>query len=291
MRQPSQPPAAPSPAAPSPAASSLESRAIDALARLYGAAGRAGVWRLPGADRLFLGAYFAYKRWWEDPLAALARRRPELFAGGHALDVGANAGYTALVVAAALDPGRRVWAFEPDAEAAARLRRTIARRSAGARIEVVEAAVGAAPGTAVLRHNPGHPADHRLVPGGEPGGDLRRVPMIGLDAFAAERDLGPVRFLKIDTQGFELQVCRGAERLLAEHPDLLVALELAPAAMAELGDDAGELWRLFEGHGFLAHRLDRRAELPRVTRTDLAPLLAARGYTDLLWSRQSLAAL
>lgn len=274
-----------------PFGASVESRAIDSLARVYGAAGRAGLWRLPIAERLFLRGYFAYKRWWEDPLAALARARPGLFAGGDALDVGANVGYTAGVLAAAIDPGRRVWAFEPDAEAAGRLRRRFTG-ARGERVVLIEAAVGAAPGDAVLRHNPGHPADHRLVPAGAsgtaPAGDLRRVDLVSLDGFAAERDLGAVRFVKIDAQGYELQVCRGAGRLLAANPEILVALELAPAAMAEFGDDAGDLWRLLADQGFAAHRLDRDARLPRVSPKDLEPLLAARGYADLLFSRRQL---
>jgi len=59
-------------------------------------------------------AYFAYKRFVEDPFAALATRHPELFRGGNILDVGANIGYTASVFARASSEGFQVYAFEPE---------------------------------------------------------------------------------------------------------------------------------------------------------------------------------
>ena len=57
--------------------------------------------------RAFVGSYFLYKRWLEDPFAALVRLRPGLFRGGHVLDVGANVGYTAAVFPGRWTPGAR----------------------------------------------------------------------------------------------------------------------------------------------------------------------------------------
>lgn len=42
----------------------------------------------------------------------------------------------------------------------------------------------------------------------------RSVPVITLDGFAGERSLGPDYLLKIDVQGFELEVLKGASELL-----------------------------------------------------------------------------
>jgi len=46
------------------------------------------------AKRVFVSAYFLYKRFWEDPFWSLINRRPKLFENGDVLDIGANVGCT-----------------------------------------------------------------------------------------------------------------------------------------------------------------------------------------------------
>jgi len=77
----------------------------------YNLARAARLFEMPLFKRLFLFLYFLYKRWYEDPFWALAKRSPELFANGDILDIGANIGYTASVFAAAATAPGRVYAF------------------------------------------------------------------------------------------------------------------------------------------------------------------------------------
>jgi len=122
---------------------------VEGLHSAYGLANRLGVLHSAVLDDLFVRAYFAYKRL-GDPFAVLARRRPDLFRGGHVLDVGANVGYTASVFARALEPGFKVFAFEPDRQNVERLVRTMRRLGLADRVEGVNATVGAAEGTVGL---------------------------------------------------------------------------------------------------------------------------------------------
>ena len=87
---------------------SLRRSVIHGLLSVYGFANRRGLLNTSLAQEAFARSYFLYKRAVEDPFAALLRRRPELFRGGHVLDVGANIGYTAAVFASGLSPGCRV---------------------------------------------------------------------------------------------------------------------------------------------------------------------------------------
>src|SRR5262249_28377355 len=115
--------------------------------RAYALARRAGLVHRPWFDAVFSRSYFLYKRWLEDPFHGLARRSPELFRGGHVVDVGANIGYTAVVFARAVEPGRRVLALEPEARNFALLEKAIARWGVAARGRAGRAAAGAAGGT------------------------------------------------------------------------------------------------------------------------------------------------
>ena len=64
--------------------------------------------------RLFKSAYFLYKRNIEDDLEDMVLSFPALVGGGDVLDIGANIGYTAAVLARATKSGRKVYAFEPE---------------------------------------------------------------------------------------------------------------------------------------------------------------------------------
>ena len=122
-------------------------------------------------------------------------------------DVGAHIGFFS-VCAAKL--GAVVYAFEPLPENAARLRENVSLN--GFDITVVEAAVWADDGTVDLV--PGDSDfESRVAPGDA-------VPSVSLDAFS-ERERPPA-LMKLDVEGAEAQVLRGARRILADVRPLLV---------------------------------------------------------------------
>lgn len=249
---------------------------------LYRRSGAARLFRLPAADPLFLAAFFAYKRFAEDPFAALAAQRPELFRGGDILDAGANAGYTSVVFAGAITPGARVHAFEPESVNLRRLGRVIARRRLEGIVIPHAFAVGARDGSIELAVSETHPGDHRVAVGNEGGAVAAVVPMRSLDSFAAECGIDLVAFIKIDVQGYELEVSRGMTALLERSPAAAVAFEYAPADMRRFGFDPAELLDFYRGRGFVLFHLAHGGALTPFSDAAVAQPLARRGYVDVL---------
>ena len=254
--------------------------------RLYAALG-AGRWlENPLLERAYLSAFFAYKRFAEDPFAGLVKRHPELFRGGAVLDVGANAGYTAVLFARAIDQGQTVHAFEPEPINVRRLRRVIDARSLRDRVNVVASAVGDRSGEATLVLNPAHPGDHRI--GATDAAGSIQVPMISLDDFVERERVPVVSFVKIDVQGYELAVSRGMERLMAMAPRVAVAFEVSEETARAYGYTTSELLAFYTDRGFRLHLLDRGSELLYATTERIAESERRRGYTDILALREPL---
>jgi FkbM family methyltransferase len=240
-----------------------------------------GLLERPLGRRAFLGAYFTYKRVIEDPFAGLLRARPELFADGDILDVGANVGYTARVFARALAPGARVHAFEPEAWNFARLGEST--RALGDQVVCVRAAVGARAGEVLLWRNPGHHADHRVVTARfrPPSDDAERVPLVSLDDYVHQHRLRRVGFVKIDVQGFEPEVVLGMSGLISGERPPVVVLELSPTSSRELGLEPRAALAPLAAH-YTFHLLERGG---RLLATDLDDALAAAeraSYLDVV---------
>jgi FkbM family methyltransferase len=143
---------------------------------------------------------------------ALFRLMPR---GGVAIDAGANLGYMTSVLAFRGGPAGRVLAFEPMPATFAALRENVARWPADrvARVELHELALSSADGTASLQV----PADHAANIGRaslERNGDGASIDVrvARLDDLVAE----PVDVMKVDVEGHELDLLRGAERLLRD---------------------------------------------------------------------------
>jgi FkbM family methyltransferase len=133
--------------------------------------------------------------------------------GSVVYDVGANAGYYALLASRLVGARGRVVAFEPEPRNAAFLREHVARNRA-ANVDVVESAVGNVPGAhGFARRGTGR---GRLDERGE-----LRVRVLRLDDFVADGARAP-DVIKIDVEGGELDVLRGAARLLASSRPLLL---------------------------------------------------------------------
>ena len=248
-----------------------------------------GILDLAWAKRAFVSSYFLYKRLWEDPFRAAIRARPELVGEGDVLDIGANIGYTACLFAAALKPGRRVYAFEPDAVTFATLAEVVRRKGLEDRIAPVNAAVGAAEGTVEFWHNQDHAADHRVATqhfkSAHTAAGVTRVPMVSVDGFVAARAIENVTFIKIDVQGFEPAVCEGMTRTLERFPAAPVCCEYSPGSFAELGLTAEALLDFFASRGYAPHVLGRSGIGPALTRREVQEAAEEAGYVDLLYSR------
>lgn len=142
------------------------------------------------------------------------------------IDVGAHEGSYAEEVAR-LVPGARVFAFEPHPETFKRL------AGAGGRYTPVHAAVAAEPGTLTLydRGSPVGTQHASVVPGviesihAEATARRWEVPATTIDRFVAEQGIGRVQLLKIDTEGSELEVLRGARACIAAGMIDLVQIE------------------------------------------------------------------
>jgi FkbM family methyltransferase len=262
-----------------------------AVTGLYSLTRKSGLLETGLGRKLFTSSYFLYKRYLEDPFAALARRRPELFRGGDILDIGANIGYTAALFAHAADADAAVYAFEPEPFNFRLLETSIRDRKLQEKVVPVHSAVGEQSGAIELWINERHHADHRIATENlranqtQAASGYVTVPIITLDDFLAQREhRRPVCFIKIDVQGYELSVCRGMLATVAQQPQVTVAVEYMPQALRELGSEPGLLLDWLRERELQMYSLDKSGHLSR----GLSNELAQKGYVDLIFSRTEL---
>ena len=139
-----------------------------------------------------------------------------------AVDVGANKGSYLFWLSRGV-PAGKVVAFEPQPRLANYLKE-ICIACGLANVTVHAAAVSETAGEMPLfipgdKDSPGATLEKAMAQG-EPGRSIQ-VPVVSLDQYF-ERLPGSIKALKIDVEGHELAVFRGAERILREHAPLLV---------------------------------------------------------------------
>jgi FkbM family methyltransferase len=184
--------------------------------------------------------------------------RGRLSPGDCAIDVGAHIGFFTMQMAAAVGPLGRVYAFEPLDTNADLLERSITENGFGDRVRVQRAAVGAAAGTATLTFpvetlNSG--GAYLLRDGSAPlvGNLKKEVPLVALDTLDVRR---PVRFIKMDVEGAEPQVLRGAQRILKEDKPVILS-EFHPTQLERAsGVTADQFLSQIAALGYRAHHIE-----------------------------------
>lgn len=137
--------------------------------------------------------------------------------GDVVFDVGANVGFYTLLAAAKVGHAGRVIAFEPLPENVRRIHQHL-RLNHIENVRVMEGAVGAGNGTARFEPHAsnamGKVATHGSV----------EVALFSLDALADAKTIPDPALMKIDVEGAELDVLRGASRMLERaRPTILLA--------------------------------------------------------------------
>lgn len=197
--------------------------------------------------------------------------------GGVFVDVGAYFGWYALNVARQR-PGARVFALEPVPASQARLEENRARNRLG-NVRLIRAAVGADEGEAEMALPPGaNGGSAHLAAGGD--GDRVSVAVTTLDTFAAAWALTRMDAVKIDVEGAELEVLRGAEATLRRFRPVLL-MEMNPSALAERGGTPEALLDALAALGYEASEVGRRGVLRPFGPADLRRPDLRAGYVNL----------
>lgn len=181
-------------------------------------------------------ALFEHKGYW---FYRKNRERDEMIAfgcllkpGAHVLEVGGHIGFTSLYFANLVAPSGRVIVFEPGPNNLIYIRSNIANSSS---ILLEEAGCSDQDGESVLYIDNLTGQNNSLVPGFEgltanaqaaPGVQVETTPVristIKIDTYCEQSAYQP-DFVKIDVEGHELAVLRGAERLLSSgNPPMLM---------------------------------------------------------------------
>lgn len=152
------------------------------------------------------------------------------------VDVGANIGLYCCIAADRAPAAGKVVAFEPVPENLGYLRRNLEGNELAARVVVEEQAVGQASGKIEIYLLEGSTVRHSASAKNVLNSSTSiTVPTVSLDDYAEQEFQGrPIDLLKVDVEGFESAVLRGARRVLHEDkPSLFI--EFVPGNLANCG--------------------------------------------------------
>ncbi len=182
------------------------------------------------AQRKGFGKFiYAFREYYEPELAYLEK---VLSPGKVFIDVGANFGVYTLVASKLVGTSGRVIAFEPTAQSFAILRQNIALNHF-ANVRAFQFALAQRRGKAWLYHG-WDPVGNSL--GKDPlcGNEGEEVQTEALDKLLEEKGIDRVHAIKIDVEGAEELVLRGAIRCLTTHRPIVI-FEFNPGCAARLG--------------------------------------------------------
>lgn len=161
-----------------------------------------------------------------------------LRAGDVFVDVGANIGQMSLLAGRLIGPTGTVLALEPMPETFAILQRNIVLNGLS-NIHAVNSALGSRCGSAFMTTVPGNRGASAITT--EPTGPS--VTVTTLDDSLAAAGVTTVTMAKIDVEGYELEVLRGAMKLLTSQSPPILCVE-SPRGRGEGGQLLHLLWGL-----------------------------------------------
>jgi len=209
------------------------------------------------------------------------------------IDVGANIGLYSVIGGRIVGHGGLVYAFEPGGRVFARLQENL-RLNEAVNVRAVSMALSDHCGVAQLTSSlDGYDAWASL---GAPtaGRALAResVECIDWDSFSDRQGLaGRVALMKIDVEGWEQRVLRGARRSLSRHDAPTLVVEFTDANARAAGTTCQDLYKEVEGLGYrlFTYDLSRRILLaaPRLDYYDYTNLLATKDPNAVVTRLQS----
>ncbi|ARS89970.1 FkbM family methyltransferase [Natrarchaeobaculum aegyptiacum] len=150
------------------------------------------------------------------------------------LDVGSNAGYFALSALGATSEETDLIAFEPDGRTLPLLGENVERNGYADRVTVEELAIGPEPGAATIElashSNLNQIRTDEIGAHTKAVQSTRQVTMESIDSYLRTSEIDPaaVGAVRMDVEGYEIEIIDGMKRLLESDHPLLLFLEMHP---------------------------------------------------------------
>jgi FkbM family methyltransferase len=206
--------------------------------------------RLPqrfGGSEIYVSPDASLKLWKRD----LYQADPQMFdwasefvrEGDVVWDVGANVGLFSFAASFIAGPVGRVIAFEADSFLAELIRRST-QRARGARLDVISAAISECCGVAefdIAKRGRSTNHLHGLEGSTQTGGTRQTISVATLSLDRLHEQLPPPQVLKIDVEGGELNVLKGAQKLIST---------ASPVILCEVSCNGLEIADLLHANGY-----------------------------------------
>ncbi|HEX6958088.1 MAG TPA: FkbM family methyltransferase [Ferrovibrio sp.] len=192
-------------------------------------------------------------------------------------DIGGNIGLYAVPASQQVGGAGCVVSFEAHPAIYGYLLSNVARNCDG-NITVENLAVGSESGETRIAFNGRNPGESHIATRTEQG---ETVPVVALDDYCARRGIARIDYIKIDVEGFEANVLRGARAMIAANPSILIQTEYEPQHLSRYGQPT-EMADLLIGWGFRPHCVNWTDGAPM-------PLDSLENYAgEIVWSREEL---
>ncbi len=160
-----------------------------------------------------------------------------LQAGDVAIDAGAHIGYYTMLMSDAVGPTGKVYAFEPNPMTYTLLQKNL-NRNGHDNVVSRNAALSDKIGESLLSVSPMNTGDSRLWQMNENESSIPCLTVTIDSMFPANT---PLKFLKIDTQGCEIDVIEGALNTIQRQPVMVMSVEYWPMGLRAMGRDIQRL--------------------------------------------------
>jgi FkbM family methyltransferase len=203
-----------------------------------------------------------------------------LHPGAVCLDIGANIGFFSVFLGRHCPRGR-VIAFEPSRANVAHLRRNLAL-NALSNVEVEPIGVYDRTGVLELHYTSKHPGGSFFAESAIDAGELESIEVTSIDEWAERVGLERLDLVKLDVEGSELRVLRGAEKTLRRFKPALF-VECNPISLRRFqGAAPGELVGLLRSiYGSVRHLRDGGLHYPLRGDRHLEHELGREGVLEL----------
>jgi FkbM family methyltransferase len=171
------------------------------------------------------------------------------------MDVGANWGLYSLLISRAVGPSGKVYAFEPVPEIFARLKEHIALNNA-TNVIPVPIALSDEKGVAKMSVRGGGSSFFRHL-----SNEFVEVQVERLDDFVEREGIERVDAIKIDVEGAELKVIRGADKTIRRDKPILM-VEIQAATLQAAGTTPEELFETIVSYGYNAFVIRHGKAIP-----------------------------